>query len=142
MRISDGSSAVCSSDLSPSNVLRRDAIREAHALLDRASRDLLGPHNDVLTVPSNTNNTATVSNSFQRYVRQVTSESCVQEIEAMTQYSSVIDMRHMRYFVAVVGHRSFRRAASELNVSQPPLTTQTQQPQDKTGARLLDRNRD
>src|SRR3546814_16163876 len=106
-----------------------------------ASRDLLGPHNDVLTVPSNTNNTATVSNSFQRYVRQVTSESCVQEIEAMTQYSSVIDMRHMRYFVAVVGHRSFRRAASELNVSQPPLTRQITKPKDNLAALLPELNR-
>src|SRR3546814_10477611 len=47
--------------------------------------------------------------------------------------SSVIDMRHMRYFVAVVGHRSFRRAASELNVSQPPLTRQIQQLEDILG---------
>src|SRR3546814_18897370 len=106
-----------------------------------ASRDLLGPHNDVLTVPSNTNNTATVSNSFQRYVRQVTSESCVQEIEAMTQYSSVIDMRHMPYFVAVVGHRNFRRPPSEPYVSHPPLTPTTPQPKKILVAPLLDPHR-
>ncbi|MGV7120400.1 LysR substrate-binding domain-containing protein [Sphingopyxis sp. 550A] len=58
----------------------------------------------------------------------------------MVRYSSSIDMRHLRYFVAVVTHRSFRRAAAELNVSQPPLTRQIQQLEEILGVRLLERN--
>lgn len=58
----------------------------------------------------------------------------------MVRYSSSIDMRHMRYFVAVVTHHSFRRAAAELNVSQPPLTRQIQQLEEILGVRLLERN--
>lgn len=57
----------------------------------------------------------------------------------MPAYASLIDMRHLRYFVAVVSHQSFRRAASELNVSQPPLSRQIQQLEDILGIRLLER---
>lgn len=57
----------------------------------------------------------------------------------MTSFSSLIDTRHLRYFVAVVTHRSFRQAAVELNVSQPPLSRQIQQLEDILGVRLLER---
>lgn len=58
----------------------------------------------------------------------------------MVNYSSVIDTRHLRYFVAVVSNRSFRQAAIELNVSQPPLSRQIQQLEEILGVRLLERN--
>jgi len=57
----------------------------------------------------------------------------------MTMISSSIDLRHLRYFVAVVRERSFRGAAGVVHVSQPPLTRQVQQLEEALGVRLLDR---
>lgn len=52
-------------------------------------------------------------------------------------YSSRIDLRHLRYFVAIVRNGSFRAAAEELNISQPPLTRQMQQLEEIVGTPLL-----
>lgn len=51
--------------------------------------------------------------------------------------ANLIDLRHLRYFVAVVRERSFRGAASVVHVSQPPLTRQVQQLEDALGVQLL-----
>jgi DNA-binding transcriptional LysR family regulator len=51
--------------------------------------------------------------------------------------SSAIELRHLRYFVAVVRERSFRAAASVVNISQPPLTRQVQQLEEVLGVQLL-----
>lgn len=48
-----------------------------------------------------------------------------------------IELRQLRYFVAVVDFRSFRGAAGYLNLSQPPLTRQIQQLEELLGAELL-----
>lgn len=48
-----------------------------------------------------------------------------------------LELRHLRYFVAVVEQRSFRGAALRLHVSQPPLTRQVQQLEDALGVQLL-----
>lgn len=48
-----------------------------------------------------------------------------------------IEIRHLRYFVAVVEQRSFRGAALRLHVSQPPLTRQIQQLERALGVPLL-----
>lgn len=45
----------------------------------------------------------------------------------MQSLASRLDLRHLRYFVAIVRNGSFRAAAEELNISQPPLTRQIQQ---------------
>lgn len=50
-----------------------------------------------------------------------------------------IEFRHLRYFVAVAEARSFRAAAQQLHVSQPPLTRQVQQLEELLGVTLLDR---
>ena len=55
----------------------------------------------------------------------------------MQVYASRIDLRHLRYFVAIVRNGSFRAAADELNISQPPLTRQIQQLEEIVGAPLL-----
>jgi DNA-binding transcriptional LysR family regulator len=52
-------------------------------------------------------------------------------------YSNRIDLRHLRYFVAIVRQGSFRAAAEDLNISQPPLTRQIQQLEDIVGTALL-----
>ena len=51
-----------------------------------------------------------------------------------------IELRHLRYFVAVVEQRTFRAAALRLHVSQPPLTRQIQQLEEALGVKLLERS--
>ncbi|MBT0670107.1 LysR family transcriptional regulator [Novosphingobium profundi] len=50
---------------------------------------------------------------------------------------SSIDIRQLRYFVAVVRHGSFRSAAQAIHISQPPLTRQIQQLEHAIGTELL-----
>jgi DNA-binding transcriptional LysR family regulator len=55
--------------------------------------------------------------------------------------SADLDLRLVRYFTAVAGHRHFGRAAAELRVAQPSLSRQIRQLEAQLGARLLDRDR-
>ncbi len=52
-----------------------------------------------------------------------------------------MELRHLRYFVAVARCQSFRRAAEELHVSQPALSKQIRDLEESVGARLLERSR-
>ena len=51
-----------------------------------------------------------------------------------------IDVRQLRYFVAVAQERSFRRAAERLHLTQPPLSRQVNELENALGARLLARD--
>jgi DNA-binding transcriptional LysR family regulator len=51
-----------------------------------------------------------------------------------------VELRHLRYFVAVAEALSFRRAAEHLHVAQPALSRQIKDLEHAVGARLLNRN--
>ncbi|GAA1942777.1 transcriptional regulator CynR [Kitasatospora viridis] len=53
---------------------------------------------------------------------------------------AALELRHLRYLLAVADHGNFTRAAEELHVSQPTLSQQVRQLERTLGVQLLDRS--
>jgi len=51
-----------------------------------------------------------------------------------------VEVRHLRYIVAAAEHRSFRRAAAALNVTQPTLSKRIRDCEERLGVLLFERS--
>ncbi|MDH6140226.1 LysR family cyn operon transcriptional activator [Kitasatospora sp. GP30] len=61
-------------------------------------------------------------------------------IAVIYSFAMALELRHLRYLLAVAEHGSFTRAAEELHVSQPTLSQQVRQLERTLGTQLLDRS--
>jgi len=80
-----------------------------------------------------------------KYAMMISSGYCLNKLVAVSGESSTVvtnmELRHLRYFVAVAEALNFTKAAHRLHLAQPSLTRQIHNLEEEIGVRLLNRTK-